>query len=96
VSDWLHHLGRQPSFLTKDAEHLSGGEAQLMALLRALQLEPQVLLLDEPTASLDEGTTLKVESLLKEWQAEGERAIVTISHHPDQMARFCDRLLDLA
>ena len=50
IVDLLGQLGRDESFLTKRAGDLSGGEIQITALLRACQLEPTVLLLDEPTA----------------------------------------------
>jgi putative ABC transport system ATP-binding protein len=96
LNGWLRQLGRDASFLSKDAEHLSGGEAQLLALIRAMQLDPQVLLLDEPTASLDDPTTIRAESLLRQWQGETDGAIVMVSHAPEQMARFCDSRLDLA
>ena len=46
-------LGRDAAFLDKSSRDLSGGEAQIVAFVRAIQLEPSVLLLDEPTASLD-------------------------------------------
>jgi ABC-type cobalt transport system, ATPase component len=51
--------------LQRPAKDLSGGEAQITALLRVLQLEPQVLLLDEPTASLDAKLTGRFENLLE-------------------------------
>ena len=51
-------------FLERPTNELSGGEAQIAALLRILQLEPQVLLLDEPTSSLDTELTKLFEKLL--------------------------------
>ena len=53
AEDLLARLGRERGFLAKSSRDLSGGEAQLVGLVRALQLDPAVLLLDEPTASLD-------------------------------------------
>ena len=51
-------------FLKRPAKELAGGEAQIAALLPVLQLEPQVLLLDEPTSSLDAELTKLFEELL--------------------------------
>ena len=92
---WLGQLGRDRTFLDLDAERLSGGEAQLLALLRLLQLDPEVLLLDEPSAALDGATTRQLELVLQEWLAGGERALILTSHDPDQVKRSCDRQLEL-
>ena len=63
----LVRLGRDNAFLAKRSADLSGGEIQIVALLRALQLDPTVLLLDEPTAALDTRTSVAVEELLLDW-----------------------------
>jgi putative ABC transport system ATP-binding protein len=49
----LDRAGKGTGFLAKTAGDLSGGEAQVVSLIRTLQLDPDVLLLDEPTAALD-------------------------------------------
>lgn len=95
ITGWLAALGRDPTFLSYDAERLSGGELQLLALLRGLQFDPTVLLLDEPTASLDGATTAAVEALLIAWLAAGPRAAVLISHDSEQIRRFANRTLEL-
>jgi putative ABC transport system ATP-binding protein len=92
---WLDQLGRDRSFLDLDAERLSGGEAQLLALLRLLQLDPEVLLLDEPSASVDGATTRQLEVLLQQWLGAGERALILTSHDPAQVQRCCNRRLEL-
>jgi putative ABC transport system ATP-binding protein len=94
---WLARLGRSESFLTKRHQDLSGGEGQLVSLVRALELDPQVLLLDEPTSALDRPTAAQFERLVGDWLAErpGERAYVWVSHDPDQTERMCDRLVYL-
>lgn len=95
VQTWLTKLGRGPEFLNLQGPRLSGGEAQILALLRALQLNPQVLLLDEPTASLDAATTAQVESLLHDWLQHPGRACLLTSHDTEQIRRVTHRQLNL-
>ncbi|HTH15480.1 MAG TPA: ATP-binding cassette domain-containing protein [Magnetospirillum sp.] len=71
---------------------LSTGERQRMALLRALERQPKVLLLDEPTSALDAATTAAVEALLADWRAEG-LALLWVSHDPAQATRVATRRL---
>lgn len=89
----LRQLGRSEAFLEQPVSELSGGEMQLVALLRALQLDPQVLLLDEPTAALDPTTEQTVEQLLHHWlgAAAELRAWVWVTHGPDQARRVSSR-----
>jgi putative ABC transport system ATP-binding protein len=89
----LESLGRDLSFLEKAHRDLSGGEAQIVALLRAIQLGPTILLLDEPTASLDRPTLQAIEQLIDRWFAEqpGARALVWVTHDSEQARRVADR-----
>jgi putative ABC transport system ATP-binding protein len=91
----LEQLGRDVSFLEKSHRDLSGGEAQIVALVRALQLDPIVLLLDEPTASLDREAATVVEGLLRRWHADraGRRAYVWVTHDAGQAERVADQIL---
>lgn len=93
----LTRLGQASQFLEKFSKDLSGGEAQIVAFLRAMQLNPSVLLLDEPTSAMDAGTVERFESLISDWIAEPrtERAYVWVSHDPDQIARVSDHCLRL-
>ncbi len=92
----LQTLGRNDSFLQQRAERLSGGEAQIVAMLRALLIDPDVLLLDEPTASLDPETVASIELLITHWIAERpDRACLWTSHDRAQLERVTDRLLTL-
>ncbi|MDR5750507.1 MULTISPECIES: ATP-binding cassette domain-containing protein [unclassified Caballeronia] len=87
---------RSDDFLDKRASELSGGEAQIAALIRVLQLAPDVLLLDEPTASLDPDSAREIEALVAAWSAEAPaRASIWISHDPAQARRVGDRQLTM-
>jgi len=94
----LSELGRDPEFLDRDGADLSGGEAQLVAFLRAIQLEPDALLLDEPTSALDPAAAATIEGLVERWHGEGprERALVWVSHDAGQSRRMTDRSIELA
>jgi phosphate transport system ATP-binding protein len=75
--------------LRDSATALSGGQQQRLCIARALATEPAVLLLDEPTASLDPISTQKVEELVYELRTEVTLVIVT--HNMQQAARVSDR-----
>ena len=79
---------------TRPARVLSGGEQQRLALARAWALKPQVLLLDEPTASLDPAATHAVETLLGRIHQSGTNIIMT-THDLGQARRLADEVLFL-
>jgi putative ABC transport system ATP-binding protein len=95
ILDLLESVRRTASFLEKSIRDLSGGEAQIVALLRALQLNPSILLLDEPTTSLDERTERAIENLLRQWvsEAPANRASLWVTHDSDQARRIADHWL---
>ncbi|HHH44747.1 MAG TPA: ATP-binding cassette domain-containing protein [Gammaproteobacteria bacterium] len=76
-------------------ERLSSGERQRLALARLLANEPEVLLLDEPTANLDPVNTGKVESIVRAWLQAHRAACLWVTHDQAQTARIADRVLVL-
>jgi putative ABC transport system ATP-binding protein len=95
IAAWLEMVGRDASFLGKRHQELSGGELQIAALLRAMQVDPHVLLLDEPTAALDRESADAVETLVRQWfdQDAQQRITVWVSHDHQQLQRVSDRML---
>jgi len=83
-------------YADRDAGDLSGGEAQRVAIARTVINEPAVLLLDEPTASLDSEAEAEVERLLADLLASGERTVVLVTHDERQAERLADRVARMA
>ncbi|MBC7618575.1 MAG: ATP-binding cassette domain-containing protein [Candidatus Saccharibacteria bacterium] len=80
----------------RSARHLSGGQQQRVALARAWALQPQVLLLDEPTASLDPQAKRDVEALIHEFaQQSPNMTLVFSSHNLGQVKRLASRVIYL-
>ncbi|WP_245590102.1 phosphate ABC transporter ATP-binding protein [Desulfonatronum lacustre] len=79
--------------LHDNALNLSGGQQQRLCLARVLALEPTILLLDEPTASLDFKATRKIEALFQD--LKNRYAILAVTHSLGQMRRLADRAVVL-
>ncbi|MGJ7556747.1 ABC transporter ATP-binding protein [Variovorax sp. RB3P1] len=95
LAGWLGEVGLPGDILDADIARLSTGERQRLALLRSLARKPLVLLLDEPTASLDPATTLAVEALLSRRLAQG-LAILMVTHSAEQARRIGHHCFDMA
>jgi lipoprotein-releasing system ATP-binding protein len=80
--------------LTHRPSMLSGGEQQRVAVARALVMRPALLLADEPTGDLDEGTAESLHALLREMHTEHGLTSIIATHNP-RLAAACDRVLRL-
>ncbi|HWQ18850.1 MAG TPA: phosphate ABC transporter ATP-binding protein [Methanotrichaceae archaeon] len=76
----------------RDATTLSGGEMQRIALARAMVIEPEVLLLDEPTANLDPGTASSIDDLIRKLARDKGTAVIISTHNMRQCRRLADRV----
>ena len=89
--DVLKSLKLEPAALKRPIEQLSTGERQRFALLRLLANTPRIVLLDEPTASLDDDSAGRVEARIKKYLKEVGGAAIWVSHDVDQTDRLASR-----
>ena len=90
VDTMLQRLGLS-AMAHQSANTLSGGQTQLVALARALVIEPDVLLLDEPTAHLDPAYVALVEDTIHEFRQERKMTVVWATHNLFQARRVANR-----
>lgn len=97
IVEWLTEIGRGAEFLDRLLKNLSVGESQIAALLRAMQLDPELLLLDEPTSGLDPDSKRLVETLIAGWLRDDAlgRAFVWVTHDPQQAARVAAKTWEM-
>lgn len=88
---YLKELGFDMDVLSWRISRLSSGERQRLALARLLSKRPQALLLDEPTASLDQDNISHAENVIAEYRRGTQSAVLWVSHDMDQIARMAHR-----
>lgn len=86
-------LGLNSEHLKKSPFDLSGGEKRRAALAGILAMEPEVLVLDEPTAGLDPIGRKMLFNAVKEYQKRKNAGVIIVSHSMEDLAALCDRLL---
>jgi len=91
VSDILEMIGLS-GYTKRNARTLSGGEVQRVAIARAIAIEPEVLLLDEPTANLDPVSTTRIEELIRDIMHRYDTTILMATHDMSQGQRLADRV----
>ena len=95
----LHRLGLSDtgkSLVARRARHLSGGEAQRVAILRALLTDPQAILCDEPTSSLDTANAQAALDALRDWASRRQRPVIWVTHNLEQAADYADHFVFVA
>lgn len=81
------------SLLFRDLEKMSGGERQMIALMRTVVQDTPVLLLDEPSGSLDFSNTYRLFDMLRDLCKNDGKTVVAVLHDPTLALRFCSRIL---
>ena len=92
VSELLEQLGME-DLATRGAHTLSGGEAQRVAMARAVASKPQLLLLDEPTANLDPGNVELIEEMISTMSRANSMTVVMVTHNIFQARRIADEVV---
>lgn len=91
---WLETFGVKPDLWAAYPTTFSGGEQQKVNLARALILPQKLLMLDEPTASLDVNARAALVARLSDLKASGT-AMIGVFHHPEDVQHLIDRVIDL-
>ena len=93
ILSYLERVNLPALILKKTKSEMSGGEQQRVALVRSLLAKPQVLLLDEVTASLDEENTILLEEMIRSEWADKSLTVFFISHQSEQLRRLASTVL---
>lgn len=83
----LRSVGLSKELLHRNVDSLSGGQKQRVNLARTLALEPEIILMDEPTSSLDPAAARTIENLVLELNSQG-KTFILVSHNLDQIQRI--------
>ena len=89
----LEAVGVAPSMYEKSPFEISGGEKRRVAIAGVLAMEPEVLILDEPTAGLDPLGKSQILQLLKKYQTERHMTVILVSHSMEEVAEYADRVI---
>ena len=88
----MHYVGLDPLYLDKYPPELSGGQRQRLAIARALTMEPELLVADEPIAALDVSIQAQIVNLFRHLQQEHGFTFLFIAHDLSMVEFLCDRV----
>lgn len=89
----LSKVGLNESFCERSPFELSGGEKRRVAIASVLAMDPEVLILDEPTVGLDSEGKEQLMELFRSWQQEKERTIIMVTHDMEIVAEYADEVV---
>ena len=92
ASDVLYTVGLNDSFLEKSPFELSGGEKRRVAIAGILAFNPDVLIVDEPTAGLDPNSAINMMNLFKKLNQQG-KTIILVTHNMDHVLEYASRMI---
>lgn len=95
IKKTLNIVGLSESYLEKSPFQLSGGEMRKVALAGTIVLDPEVLILDEPTAGLDPKSTQQIYDSLKTYQAQTNSSIIVVSHSMEDVSEYVTDIVAL-
>lgn len=95
INELLNKCNLTTDILSKYPQELSGGQLQRINIIRALLLEPKILICDEITASLDVFTQNEILNLLLDLKDEYKLSYLFITHNTQILREFCDRIIEL-
>ncbi len=93
VKQSARFVGLEPGVLEKSPFDLSGGQKRRVAIAGVIAMEPQVLVLDEPTAGLDPSGAARILDNIRTYHQEKNACIILVSHSMEEVAREADRLV---
>lgn len=96
INEYSSLLGISKNNLNKSPFELSGGEKRRVALAGILTMEPDVLVLDEPTAGLDPIGRTMLFNAIREYQRKTNAGVIIVSHSMEDLSKMCDKLLVLS
>ena len=95
LDEWIEKLKIPNDWLEKTELQLSAGQRQIVAIARALLIQPKILLLDEPTSALDAGSAQRLVEILIQMSQTHQTTILMVNHQLDLVQKFCTKILHL-